>query len=101
MASESKTAKKKGQSKKDDIMHEGFNVSHYLMDEVELPVDKLALDIDMKQGQIHTVNAAHREELVQEFLKNPPMRIELTTVLDQSVPASAPVCQVGLQRGWG
>ena len=49
----------------------------YLLDEVELPFEKLALDLDMTKGQIRTGNMAHRDQLLLEFENNP--RTSLTS----------------------
>ena len=93
MASESKQHRRK-QQQRDEQQQEGFSVPQFLLDEVELPFESLALDLDMRQGQIRTVNTVHRDQLVQEFEKNPPNIIDLTTVLDQGVTSAALVWQL-------
>ena len=66
----------------------------YIIDETELPWQSLAIDSDMKHGQIRQLNVMHREALTEQFKLNPPHMIELITVLDQGVHPymSAPVC---------
>ena len=58
---------------------------HYVLDEMEIPYQQLALDLEQKHGQIRSINTMHRQALVDQFNTNPPMIIELTTVLDQGV----------------
>lgn len=65
-----------------------FSVAQYLLDEVELPWDQLSLDVEMKHGQIRQLNVLHRDALVEQFETNPPMCIELITILEQGVYAS-------------
>ena len=65
---------------------ECFNVASHQLDEQELPFERLALDLDMKHGQIRKINGQHRDLLVEQFKDNPPeARLELTTVLDQNM----------------
>ena len=54
-----------------------------MLDEVELPWGQLAIDTEMKHGQIRQLNVIHREALTEQFKANPPHAIELVTVLDQ------------------
>ena len=76
---------RKSAAKSDSAAQEEFNVSHFITEEIEMPWTQLALDIDLKQGQIRTINALHRQNLVEQFRANPPHVIELTTVLDQGM----------------
>ena len=71
----------KAQGTKDDQ----FCVAQYIVDEVELPWVQLAIDCEMRHGQIRQLNVIHREALTEQFKKNPPHVIELITVLDQGV----------------
>ena len=66
---------------------DAFNVQQYVTEELELGHSQLALDLDMKHGQIRTINSDHRNNLIEQFRANPPMVIDLTTVLDQGVPS--------------
>ena len=62
-----------------------FAVAQYIVDEVELPWGQLAVDVEMKHGQIRQLNVLHRQALTEQFKKNPPHVIELITVLDQGM----------------
>ena len=54
---------------------------------MELPWGQLAVDVEMKHGQIRHLNVLHREALTEQFKENPPHGIELITVLDEDVSA--------------
>lgn len=69
---------------------EAFDVSHHIVEETELQWDQLGLDLDLKHGQIRSVNTDHRANLVAQFRSNPPRIIDLTTVLDQGMFISTP-----------
>ena len=70
---------------------ECFNVASHQLDEQELPFERLALDLDMKHGQIRKINGQHRDLLVEQFKAKPPAALlELTTVLDQSMHPPLP-----------
>ena len=75
---------------------EQFSVVQYIIHEAELPWQSLAIDSDMKHGQIRQLNVLHRDALVEQFTVNPPHMIELITVLDQGVHRymSAPFCRL-------
>ena len=64
---------------------EQFSVVQYIIDETEIPWQSLAIDSDIKHGQIRQLNVMHREALTEQFKLNPPHMIELITVLDQGV----------------
>ena len=44
---------------------EQFSVVQYIVDEAELPWQSLAIDSDMKHGQIRQLNVMHREALTE------------------------------------
>ena len=69
---------------------ETFSVGQWIQDVVELPYEKIQVDIECRHGQVRAINAAHRDSLVRDLKSNPPLIIELTTYFDQSViPTSA------------
>ena len=100
-----KKAEKKGES---DVL-EQFNVQQFVVEERELEHGVLALDLEMKHGQIRTVNATHKANLMQQFRNNPPMVLDLMTVLDQgmfpvqwhSACACLPTACAWNGNGWG
>ena len=94
---ESSTQQRRAKAKARPV-EESFDVGKYMLDVVELGHDRLALDIDMKHGQIRKVNVTHRDNLVEQFTTNAPASLlELTTVLDQSV---FPLCLSRSAAAW-
>ena len=94
MSQEESTTQQRRAKPKARPVEESFDVGKYMLDMVELGHDRLALDIDLKHGQIRKVNMTHRDHLVEQFTTNAPASLlELTTVLDQSVhPLCFPTC---------
>ena len=56
-----------------------FDVSEHVdPEELDIKYDKLALDLNLQYGQVRPLDATHYEKQVEDFLSNPPSRLDLT-----------------------
>jgi hypothetical protein len=73
---------------------ETFDISPFVEGEEVLGWQKISIDTEIKHGQIRPVAVAHRDELVEALLRNPPpQNLQPTTVYDQGAlrpPPSPP-----------
>ena len=75
-----------GRSQSRAAAEPAFSVSEFIQDTVIIPFEDLLMDTNMQYGQIRRLDPAHRQELVDEFIANPPSGpLELTTWASQGV----------------
>ena len=93
----------KTKKRKSDVpLEDHFDVGRYIEGEVTLEWKELKLDVMLQHGQVRSLNASHRDDLVKEFRVNPPLTLQLTTVHNQGVPptTSSPLSDcLALERG--
>ena len=87
MAEETKSqgAADKKKTKKAAPPEEEFDVNKYIIGEETLSFKALAVDTELRKGQVRAVDVGHRDKLMKTFLANPPSILSLTTIWDQGV----------------
>ena len=85
MSKSTGAGKKMAEKKGDSHVMEQVNVQQFVFNERELEHRVFDVDVERKHGQIRTVNATRKANLMQKFRNRPPRMLDLTTVPGQGM----------------